>query len=231
MSAQPGVTCGGFRWTHGCPLVWRHGWVRGSRLAGDAPYWLVRAVERVRRVTEAKIEGAWNLHRATLDLQLQFFTVFSSIASVWGSGGMAHYAAANHFLDGLVAYRRQQGRVANAIQWGPWGGGGMAAGDAGDQAEKRGLRLLQPVQGVLFMRTFWQRQDSHVVVADVVWERFKELLEVRREQPLLSLVARAKTAATHSGQKSAALAALADKPLEQRAEGVLLLGCRTHPTF
>ena len=28
-------------------LVWRHGWVRGSRLAGDAPYWLVRAVERM----------------------------------------------------------------------------------------------------------------------------------------------------------------------------------------
>lgn len=180
-------------------------------------------VERVRRVTEAKIEGAWNLHRATLDLPLQFFTVFSSIASVWGSGGMAHYAAANHFLDGLVAYRRQQGRVANAIQWGPWGGGGMAAGDAGDQAEKRGLRLLPPAQGVLFMRTFWQRQDSHVVVADVVWERFKELLEVRREQPLLSLVARAKTAATHSGQKSAALAALADKPLEQRAEAIVEL--------
>lgn len=177
--------------------------------------------ERLHAVTAAKIEGAWHLHQATLNLELDFFTLFSSIASVWGSGGMAHYAAANHFLDGLVDYRRQQGRVANAIQWGPWEGAGMADGEAREQAGKRGLRPLLPQQAQAFLCAFWERQEGHPVVVDVVWERFRELLEVRRAHPLLSVVARAAAPAVVKGQKSAVLAALADKPVEQRSEAIV----------
>ena len=42
-----------------------------------------------------KVIGPWILHQLTQDIKLEFFVSFSSIASVWGSQGLGHYAAAN----------------------------------------------------------------------------------------------------------------------------------------
>jgi hypothetical protein len=82
---------------------------------------------RFAHVLPPKIEGAWNLHLATRELALDFFVLFSSIASLLGSAGQGNYAAANAFLDALAAYRRAQGLPALAINWGPWAEGMGAA--------------------------------------------------------------------------------------------------------
>lgn len=177
--------------------------------------------EQLHAVTAAKIDGAWHLHQATMTSALDFFVMFSSIASVWGSGGLAHYAAANHFLDGLAAYRRQQKRTAMSVQWGPWQGAGMAAGDAKDQAEKRGLKPLEPAQAQAFLRAHWSDQRIRPIVVDVEWERFRALLEVRRPHPLLAGVVRTNTAAGVKGQKSTFLASLANKDIETRTEAIV----------
>src|SRR5205085_1459377 len=71
-------------------------------------------------VIRPKVLGTWNLHCMTRDLPLDFFIMFSSIASVWGSRGQAAYAAANHFLDSFSYFRRQQQLPATSINWGPW---------------------------------------------------------------------------------------------------------------
>ncbi len=49
-------------------------------------------------VLQPKIKGAWLLHRLTANISLDFFICFSSAASVWGSQGMAAYAAAKSFF-------------------------------------------------------------------------------------------------------------------------------------
>ena len=81
---------------------------------------------QLEEVMAAKVIGGWILHQLTQDKELDFFVSFSSIAAVWGAAGQAHYAASNHFLDGLTHYRRAKGLPSLSINWGPWSGGGMA---------------------------------------------------------------------------------------------------------
>ena len=76
--------------------------------------------ERVDAVLRAKVDGAWNLHELTADLDLSAFVMFSSMAGIVGTPGQGNYAAANSFLDGLAAHRRAQGLPGLSVAWGLW---------------------------------------------------------------------------------------------------------------
>lgn len=68
-----------------------------------------------------KVAGTWNLHNVALEqgLDLDFFTMLSSISGVVGQRGQAQYAAANVFLDAFATYRRQVlGLRANSVDLG-----------------------------------------------------------------------------------------------------------------
>jgi phthiocerol/phenolphthiocerol synthesis type-I polyketide synthase C len=78
------------------------------------------------RVFAPKVAGHWWLHQATAHLDLDWWLTFSSAASLLGSPGQGAYAAANSWVDGLVAYRRSRGLPAIGINWGPWAEVGRA---------------------------------------------------------------------------------------------------------
>ncbi|MBB2487980.1 SDR family NAD(P)-dependent oxidoreductase, partial [Mitsuaria sp. WAJ17] len=80
----------------------------------------------VRQVLAPKLAGAFHLHQATQDLTLQHFVLFSSVVSCIGSPGQCAYATANAYLDGLAQLRRSRGLAALSLNWGLWGGEGMA---------------------------------------------------------------------------------------------------------
>jgi len=75
--------------------------------------------------TRPKILGAWNLHRATLGIPLDFFVCFSSIGAMVCSPGQSSYAAGNLFMDALMQARRAAGYPGTTINWGPWAEVGM----------------------------------------------------------------------------------------------------------
>ncbi len=82
--------------------------------------------ERFDAVFAPKIRGAWYLHEATLGLPLEFFVMFSSVATIFPQPGHGSYAAANSFLDAFAGYRRGLGLAASSIDWTGWVGLGLA---------------------------------------------------------------------------------------------------------
>ncbi|WAC89959.1 type I polyketide synthase [Mycobacterium sp. Aquia_213] len=79
-----------------------------------------------RRVFTPKVTGSWRLHQATAELDVDWWLTFSSASSLLGTPGQGTYAAANSWVDGLVAYRRSRGLPAVGINWGPWAEVGRA---------------------------------------------------------------------------------------------------------
>jgi phthiocerol/phenolphthiocerol synthesis type-I polyketide synthase C len=103
--------------------------------------------ERVGRVFAPKVEGGWWLHTATIGRDLDWWVAFSSAASLLGSPGQGSYAAANSWLDGLVAYRRARGLPAVGINWGPWAEVGRAQAFA-----DLGFSMITVEQGLTAMK-------------------------------------------------------------------------------
>nr|WP_267888502.1 type I polyketide synthase [Nocardia yamanashiensis] len=108
--------------------------------------------DRLRDVLAPKVDGAWNLHEATVALNPPLFVVFSSIAGVLGTPGQANYAAANRFLDGLISYRRARGLPGMSLAWGLWaestGMTGPLAGGDRFRAGRDGLAAMTTEQGL-----------------------------------------------------------------------------------
>jgi short-subunit dehydrogenase/acyl carrier protein len=100
------------------------------------------------RVFAPKVEGAWRVHALTENLQLDFFVLFSSAASFFGSPGQANYSAANSFLDALAAHRHALGLPALSVNWGPWESGGIDA-KTGPIAFERALNSQNPAIAVV----------------------------------------------------------------------------------
>ena len=128
--------------------------------------------ERFEKVFKPKIDGAWNLHKLTADMDLELFVLFSSISSFMGTPGQVNYAAANSFLDSLAAYRRQKGLSALSINWGPWGEVGMAADLTTGQLNDRGFEPIKPESGLNILHAVLASEYAGIAVMEVNWNRF-----------------------------------------------------------
>ncbi|ETS80260.1 hypothetical protein PFICI_07789 [Pestalotiopsis fici W106-1] len=117
----------------------------------DSGVLLAMTPERCATTLGPKVYGAWLLHQATFDMDLDAFMMFSSISGVMGLSGLANYAAANSFLDALAYLRRAQGLPATSVAYGTWSGDGMASrlsSNTVSHLAQFGLDALTPVEGL-----------------------------------------------------------------------------------
>lgn len=149
-------------------------------------------------ILQPKVIGAWLLHHLSREIPLDFFVMFSSIAGIWGSKGQGHYAAANHFLDALASYRHGLKLPALSISWGPWAEGGMANEESQQWLTRMGIGLLPPDAALTALGSAMAGKVPQITVADVDWQVFKGLYEVKGERPLLSAIAASPPEATVS---------------------------------
>ena len=122
-----------------------------------------------------KVKGTWVLHELTKDLDLDFFVCFSSIASVWGSRGQAHYAAANQFMDSFCHYRRGLGLKATTINWGLWHNPMMKKEQS--MLAKAGILTLPLEQAIDALERAMVSVKQQHIITSVDWAKLKPLFQ------------------------------------------------------
>jgi acyl transferase domain-containing protein len=140
--------------------------------------------DAVAEVFRPKVTGAWVLHELTRELALDFFVSFSSAASVWGSRLLAHYAAANHFLDALALHRRDLGLPALSVSWGPWAEG-MTSSDGRRALAEMGVGALSVPDGLKALDRLLAAGVDQATVAAVDWDVFAPVYSAKVRRPLL----------------------------------------------
>ncbi|HEX8052741.1 MAG TPA: SDR family NAD(P)-dependent oxidoreductase [Thermoleophilaceae bacterium] len=143
--------------------------------------------EQTRAVVAPKAIGAWALHRATADLPLDFFVLFSSATAVLGSPGQAHYAAGNAFMNALADRRRQDSQTALSIGWGPWAEIGMAARaneDSRSVVDQAGS--IPPDRGLDVLEQLIAEDATRSEVLPFDWEAFGSLFPAMARSPLIA---------------------------------------------
>jgi acyl carrier protein len=140
---------------------------------------------QVQAMFAPKLTGTLVLERLTRSLDLDFMVLFSSTTALLGASGLAHYAAANAFLDGL-AQTDVPGRRLVSVNWGTWEVMRLAS-----QADQRGYEAggLLPMAAADALDALGRVLASplrQAVVARVDWDALKALHEVRRARPLLA---------------------------------------------
>ena len=181
--------------------------------------------ERLDGVLAAKADAAWHLHELTAHMDLPVFVLFSSAAGVFGSPGQGNYAAANAFLDALVADRRAHGLSGVSMAWGFWE---QASGMTNSLSDTDRLRLTRLGMGALASEHGLRLFDAALGASEALMLPVPLKLAALRAQarlgilPLLLGDLVRVPAPRRADQRSASLARrLADTPEPER-EGVVL---------
>ena len=172
------------------------GIVHSAMVLSDGPLKRL-SFDQIRSVLAPKIDGAWTLHRLTLDQPLDFFILYSSVSALFGNRDQANYAAANEYLEALARHRREMGLPALSIAWGAIGGSGYVSRDAHvqDLFSRQGVYELGLDQAWAAVAHGMQTGASHLCAADLNWSLLRQFFRVVATSP--------KFGQLKAGQKSA----------------------------
>lgn len=151
--------------------------------------------DRMKKVMAPKVNGTWNLHEATKDLDLDFFVLFSSAVSVLGSPGQANYAAASSYLDAMAYYRHYLGLPGISVNWGPWAEIGLAA-ETKDRLQEQNVsnqHLIKEIEideGLNVLDFLIMEPSTQVVVLPFDLETLIELYPIAAGMPFFAEVSR-----------------------------------------
>ncbi|NKB76041.1 MAG: SDR family NAD(P)-dependent oxidoreductase [Gammaproteobacteria bacterium] len=120
-----------------------------------------------------KVHGSWYLHEMSQALELDFFVLFSSVASLLSPPYQANHSAANAFLDTLAHFRQSRGLPATTINWGIWSEVGSAAEKQSDrQMQRFGVGSFPPEAGIKVFDQVIRSLPHQIAVMPMVWDRY-----------------------------------------------------------
>jgi acyl transferase domain-containing protein/acyl carrier protein len=163
-----------------------------------------------------KIAGTWNLHNLTREMDLDFFVLFSSTTALLGSSQLAHYAAANTFMDAFAHFRHALGLPALSVNWGTWDVMRVASHAEQQRVAQFGLDQMPAQAALSILGKLLTSELPQITVASVDWMPLKAAYEARRVRPLLEGIESKKPLAISTSENQKAL--LSDLLLEIKPE-------------
>lgn len=134
-----------------------------------------------------KVAASWELHRHTMNMDLDCFLLFSSVSAIWGSVDLSHYTAANQFMDALSIYRQQMALPALSINWGPWDEVGMSSYSREKELlEKLGFSLMEPGRALYAMEEAIASGEAVRLIADINWPAFQPFIDFSLQPTLFA---------------------------------------------
>jgi NAD(P)-dependent dehydrogenase (short-subunit alcohol dehydrogenase family)/acyl carrier protein len=142
--------------------------------------------ERFEEVFGAKVHGSWLLHRATENEPLDFFILFSSVASLMGSPGQGNHAAANAFMDALAHYRASRGLSGLSVNWNAWAGAGAAVDhDVADRFAAKGMEMMASEDALDALEKMARAATVQAAAMPVRWPLFLKSFSINGKIPVL----------------------------------------------
>ncbi|BAZ08809.1 beta-ketoacyl synthase [Calothrix sp. NIES-4071] len=130
---------------------------------------------RFAKVMNPKVKGAWNLHQLTKNQPLDFFVLFSSVASLFGSPAQGNHSAANAFLDGLAHYRQAMGLPGLSVNLGPVSQVGEATERGADvKIQQKGIEAITPSQVLEALELLIKSSAVQVGVVPIEWSVWRQ---------------------------------------------------------
>ncbi len=172
---------------------------------------------------QAKVLGAWHLHRLFKNHNLDFFVLFSSASSILAPNGHAAYAAANAFLDALALQRKQTGLPAVSLSWGVWEDCGKTARTVIERFTQLGLKTIDFETGLQLFENLAVSSSPHIVVLPGNAEEWTRYCGAIRTSPLFSTFfgnsdEKTQTHSIMPVQEAGEIQSLQSHPFEQRIE-------------
>jgi acyl transferase domain-containing protein len=141
--------------------------------------------EQIRTVFHAKVAGTCILRELTRILPLDFFVAFSSTAALLGASHLAHYAAANSFVDAMVTLPVSQGSPMISINWGAWQTIRLASEEVQQRYSSGGLLPMRDNVALSWLGRLLHGELRQVAVAHVNWQMLVPMYEARRPRQWL----------------------------------------------
>jgi acyl transferase domain-containing protein/acyl-CoA synthetase (AMP-forming)/AMP-acid ligase II/acyl carrier protein len=125
------------------------------------------------KVMSPKVKGAWYLHEHSKKSNLDFFVMYSSVASLLGSAGQSNHSSANAFLDAFAHYRNSKGLPSLSINWGVWSEIGSASAKGADKKEKiSGMGVITPEKGINALERVMVSGKVQTGIVPINWSKF-----------------------------------------------------------
>ncbi|CCD42813.1 BcPKS7, polyketide synthase, partial sequence [Botrytis cinerea T4] len=144
----------------------------GALVVRDHPFDAL-LFEDLETVFKPKIVGTQTLDKFFFSTPLDFFILFSSIATVVGKPGQSSYVAANLFMSALAGQRRKRSLAASVMHFGTLFGFGCRHGQTGPLLEARFRQedcwaIQEPEFHVIFAQAIISGRPENNLDPDVI---------------------------------------------------------------
>ncbi|HMY14986.1 MAG TPA: SDR family NAD(P)-dependent oxidoreductase [Polyangium sp.] len=174
--------------------------------------------DRFLHVMAPKVVGAFHLHSLCQNTHLDFFVLFSSVASLLGAPGQANYAAGNAFLDGLAHARRRAGLAGTSIHWAPFTdiGHDESHSEQEQRMSHRGIEGITSAQGLFALSRLLERPRAEVAILRLSLHQWLDFYPHVAGSPYWSELQRERVADRNSSTQAAFRQILERKPASER---------------